>query len=1160
MVSGGAAVDQHRERAADGSRSSSSDDDQRPRSSRSQRRSSDPVRRDGLRYLTRLITRHMPGQRKLFVLALVMLALEAGAAVAEAYPLAYLIDFLQGRRPAITWFGATRNHTVLALSLVIVGIGALNSACDSVAEILLARAGRLLGFNVRTALFGRLQRLSLAFHDRRRTGDVVARVTGDVDTLEDFIIKSSSDIAGSVLVLVFTLAFLGSRSWAMLLAAATIVPLVSVVSHHFSTRIRVTSKRMRSFDGEVASSTQEMLSSIRVIQTYGRAGYEQGRFEEHSTARVSAAMRTAVLQAEFSFVVKVLEALVVCAVVWLGLALIDHATITIGLLVMFVLLIQNMFKPTRRIIQEWGAIGKVLASSERIGELLDRRPTVTERVGALAVSALRGDVRFEAVSFSYEADGAGAAEPVRVALQDVSIHVPAGQVLALIGHTGAGKSTILQLLPRLYDATEGAVLIDDHDVRDLTLDSLRANISAVLQETILFSGTVAENIAYGRMDATQHEIEAAAQLANAHEFIEQLPEGYDTLLGERGANLSGGQRQRIAIARAYVRRAPILLLDEPTTGLDVESSAIVLDALHTLMRDKTTIIVSHDLKLIRHADRIVLLRHGRVEQQGTHESLLAAGGLYARIHAHSEGEPPPVDDEDDLDVTTWTASSREWLDRSLPTLAVAFDGDAMAARLARTMVDARYELLSCRPGKAAYLPDGSCSLRYELLLRDPGPAGDAPEEREAMVLARVFSGAGQAWAERTGRVDVLAEQAAGHPLLAPFREPVSVFDDLCMLVTAFPIDPELPSLVLTTDGRQMRPVLAAAVDDADFVVVDVDAQPGHCNLGRQHRCVVRYGVHGRDAHGRPQDRVLYGKVADDDRAERAVAALDALHTQQRADPRWSQVRLPEIVLHRADLGLLVLDEVAGAPTLAAIISGSVRGQPDTTSLGAPSAPDGVEQAARVAALLHGTPSPLHNVRTIDEAVDELLDLLTVLSPMAEPLALWLVDALDVAGRSLAIGTPEPRALAHGDFTHTQLLFSGSSPALIDFDTVCCAEPALDLGHFTAYLRLVAAKAARSAAREQTGVEQPGADQADVLCAHFLDRYLAGRSGSAPAADIELRRRAAAYELLSLVRIAGHSWHKLKSERLAISVGLVRQAVQRVSGDDPGRPPTPDERA
>ena len=300
---------------------------------------------------------------------------------------------------------------------------------------------------------------------------------------------------------------------------------------------------------------------------------------------------------------------------------------------------------------------------------------------------------------------------------------------------------------------------------------------------------------------------------------------------------------------------------------------------------------------------------------------------------------------------------------------------------------------------------------------------------------------------------------------------------------------------------------------------------------------------------------MYGKVANDDRAERAVAALDALHARRRADPRSWKIRLPEIVLHRADLGLLVLDELAGAPTLAAIVGSCVQGRRDTAAPGAPTARFGVEQAARVAALLHGTPSPIDNVRNVDDAVDELFDLLTVLSPMAEPLALWLVEALDVAGRSLAIGTPEPRALAHGDFTHTQLLFNGSSPALIDFDTVCCAEPALDLGHFTAYLRLVAAKALRSA-----DPDQAGADQADLLCAHFLDRYLAGRSGSAPAADIELRRRAAAYELLSLVRIAGHSWHKLKSERLAISVGLVRQAVQRVSGDDPGRPPTPDERA
>ena len=1079
----------------------------------------------------------MAHQRRLFGLALLMLAVEAGAAVFEAYPLAYLIDFLRGDRPTITWFGTTRNHTILALTVAIVAIAAVNSLCDSMAEIFLAKAGRLLGFNVRTALFDRLQRLSLAFHDHRRTGDVLARVTGDVDTLEDFIIKSSSDIAGSVLLLAFTLAFLGVRSWSMLLAAATIVPLVSAVSHYFSTRIRATSKSLRAVDGEVASSTQEMLSSIRVIQTYGRAGYEQHRFEEHNNARVVFAMGAAVLQAKFSFVVKVLESLVVCAVVWLGLVLIDRGTITVGLLVMFVLLIQNMFKPTRRIIQEWGTIGKVLASSDRIGELLDREPAVVDHPGAIVAPVITGDVRFDHVTFSYStpetASGAAAQQPVRATLRDVSFHVPAGRVLALIGHTGAGKSTVLQLLPRLYDVDSGQVLIDDHDVRDLTIDSLRGAFSVVLQDTILFSGTVAENIAYGRMDATLAEIAAAARLASAHEFIEQLPNGYGTVLGERGANLSGGQRQRIAIARAYIRRAPILLLDEPTTGLDVESATVVLDALRTLMRNKTTIIVSHDLKLIRYADEILLIDQGQVQEQGTHEALLASGGLYARLQATNAGHPLADDESDELDVTAWAADSSLQLDRWLPTLAVAFDGAAMGHRIAASMLDPGYQVDSCQPGKAAYLADGSCTFRYELELRGPGKTTD---QHTTLVLAHVFGHAAQA-AEEHQRADALRASATGHRLLAPFRAPVAVFEDLSMLLTAFPLDVELPALVATTDAEVMRDVLAATL----FRVTKVEVHPSHY---RQHRCVVRYRVHGYTTLRVPTRLVLYGKVAYDDRADRAIEVLETLHEHRGAPGGGDDVRLPRVVLHRPDLGLLVLDEVAGSASLASVIAAELRGgtlDDDDHQL---SALVGVAQAARVAAFLHDTPAAVADVRHIDDDLTKLIGLLGVLEPLSQPLASWLVNALHVAARALATTEPSPLTLAHGDFTHTQLLFEGTSPALIDFDTVCRAEPALDLGQFTAYLRLVAAKA----------VGTPD-ERADALCRHFIDTYLDRRATSLFSDLMAIRRRVAAYELISLVRIAAHSWHKVKAARLALAVALVRASTQRVTGRDPGLPAT-----
>lgn len=606
-------------------------------------------RRDTVGYALRLVSRYLIGYKYLFGLALLMLIAEAATSILEAYPLAYLIDFLKGDRiDLLTYMGVPAffitegralTATIAALTGAIILMAAINSLGDSMAEIYLAKGGRMLGYNLRSALYIHLQRLSLNYHDKRRTGDVLTRVTGDVGELEDFITDSFSDIAGSLLVLVGTLGFLLYHSWQVALVGAVIVPVMAVVSDWFSKRIKALSKKQRAREGELASVTQEMLTSIRVIQSFGSGKHQLDRFREHNQKNVDAALDAAGLQARFSWLVKVMEAVAISAVVWLGLWLIEQETITVGLLLMFIVLIQNMFKPTRKIIKEWNTIGKVLASVERIGELLDRKPTVTDAPHAVAAPPLSGHITFDHVSFTYQAGDTNAAEQdsaealaERQALRNISFSVAPGEVLALVGHTGAGKSTILQLLPRLYDPTSGRIIIDDHDLRDITIESLRAQMSMVLQETILFNATVAENIAYGRPEATEEEIKNAAIQANAHEFIEQLPDGYNTMLGERGANLSGGQRQRIAIARAFIRNAPILILDEPTTGLDTAAADLVLHALHTLMTGKTTIIVSHDFKLVRQADKIVVIQNGQIAESGSHAELMATPRIYAELY------------------------------------------------------------------------------------------------------------------------------------------------------------------------------------------------------------------------------------------------------------------------------------------------------------------------------------------------------------------------------------------------------------------------------------------------------------------------------------------------------------------------------------------------
>jgi ABC-type multidrug transport system fused ATPase/permease subunit len=605
-----------------------------------------PARRRELARAVALFRRFV-GSRRVLGLALVLLVIEAATAVVEPVPVAFLIDFLQGSRPPLREMGfppllsSPFIETIAVITAGLVAIAAINSAADSLAEICFARAGRTLGYNLRVALYEQLRRLGLAFHDQRRTGDVLTRVTGDVTVLEEFVVKSASDLAGSLLVLGGSLAFLLVRSWQVALVAVLVVPVLALVSNHYSRLIKSATKRQRAREGELASATQEMLTSIRVVQSYGRASSDKAGFSEKSEASKRAALEAAGIEARFSWAVAVLEALAISAIVWIGLWLIDRSTITVGMLVLFILVTRNMFKPTRKIIKEWYTIGKVYASVERIADLLDRKPEVEDAGDAVAAPPFAGRITFDRVSFAYRVDvgdeagaAAGTARPV---LQDVCFEVEPGGVFAIVGHSGAGKSTLAQLVPRLYDPSSGAVLIDGTDIRRYTLESLRDQISLVLQETILFSGTVADNIAYGLHEADNDAIVRAAELANAHEFIQQLPDGYATLLGERGANLSGGQRQRIAIARAFIRNPPILVLDEPTTGLDLESTRLVLDALCDLMRGKTTIIVSHDLNLIGRADRICVLDSGRIVEFGTHDDLLHARGLYADLHVKQFG-------------------------------------------------------------------------------------------------------------------------------------------------------------------------------------------------------------------------------------------------------------------------------------------------------------------------------------------------------------------------------------------------------------------------------------------------------------------------------------------------------------------------------------------
>ncbi len=550
-------------------------------------------------------------------------------------------------------------ETLVFVALGIVLLTMINSLCDSLAEIYLAQGGRGVGYNMRVFLYGHLQKLSLTFHNQSRTGDILTRVTSDVAAVEDFIISNLSDFLGSVLYLVLVLVGMFWSAWNIWkppqggegdaavfiipLMAVSIIPLMAVVSNYYTSRIKAASKRLRSTEGELASAAQEMLASIRVVQTYGQGGYEQSLFSAQSQKAMNAALDAAAYQARFSWVVSVLGAIATAAVICVGAWLIFRNPISMGVgaLVVFTKWIDDMFKPTKKLIAQWNAFGKLYASLERIGDLIDLKPDVRDEPGAITAPPFHGRLEFRNVVFTYPAMGSSKKEKdkkPRPTLNGLSFDIQPGQVVAVVGHTGAGKSTIAQLIPRLYDPNAGQVLIDGYDIRKFTLESLRAQMSMVLQESILFTGSIVENIAYGRPDATGVEIIEAAKNANADEFISKFPDGYYTILGERGSNLSGGQRQRIAIARAFIRDTPILILDEPSTGLDAESTDLVLQALRKLMKGKTTIIISHELNLIRDADKIIVIKAGEIEQMGTHDELIRAGGLYANLYAMQSGQ------------------------------------------------------------------------------------------------------------------------------------------------------------------------------------------------------------------------------------------------------------------------------------------------------------------------------------------------------------------------------------------------------------------------------------------------------------------------------------------------------------------------------------------
>ncbi len=569
--------------------------------------------------------------RLLLLGAFAALFAQVGMRLLEPWPLKFILDRVIVTAPSgggsglafIDALSPTALLTVSAVGLVVVI--ALRAVAEYASTIGFALIGNRVLTRVRGEVYEHLQRLSLSYHTGAKGGDLTVRVIGDVGMLKEIAVTAVLPMLGNVFVLVGMLVVMFILNWQLALIAVAIFPLFWLVSLRQGNRIREVARQQRKREGAMAATAAEVIGAIKIVQALSLEGTFSRAFSSQNQKSLKEGVKAKRLAAGLERTADVLIATSTALVLFFGARLVLGGALTPGDLIVFITYLKNAFKPMRDFAKYTGRLAKASAAGERVLEILDREPDIRDAPGAVPAPAFEGAVRFEGLSFAYDL-----AQPV---LEDIYIRIDPGERVAVVGPSGSGKSTLASLLPRLYDPTSGRVTIDGRDIRAYTLESLRSQISVVLQDNLLFGASVRDNIAFGVPEASNDEVEAAAKLAYAHDFIMALPQGYATVLGERGATLSGGQRQRLAVARAAIRRAPILILDEPTVGLDEENERWVSASLDELSRAQTTLLITHDLGFAARADRIVYLEAGRVLEQGTHEALLRAGGRYASLYA-----------------------------------------------------------------------------------------------------------------------------------------------------------------------------------------------------------------------------------------------------------------------------------------------------------------------------------------------------------------------------------------------------------------------------------------------------------------------------------------------------------------------------------------------
>jgi ATP-binding cassette subfamily B protein/subfamily B ATP-binding cassette protein MsbA len=559
------------------------------------------------------------------VLGLVLSLAATGVNLLKPWPFKFIVDqFI----PTNSAFRATHpdwHRYILPVCLAVVGLQVVWGILNLVTNYIFVKVGLQALLEIRTDLYSHLQRLSLKFHDTRRSADSSFRVAYDSQSIQTVYNKGFTNIFGSVATLVGIFAIMLRFDWQLTLLSLGIVPLIVGAIYFFAQRIRTESTFIQERESALLTQAQEGLGSIRMVHAFGREDFEVSQFQQRAQQSLLANLQLTLTNLKSALVITSLVGAGTAAMYYLGTLHVLSGKLTLGSLIVFSNYLVMLYQPLQELTYTAWAMEGATAGAKRCFEVLDREDDVRDSPDAVEITATQAAIDFTQVSFAYDES-----QPV---LEDIDLHIAPNQIVALVGGTGAGKSTLLSLVPRFYDPNAGVVRLDGRDVRTITKKSLRAQIAIVLQDTLLFSTTIRENIAYGRPDASEEEIREAARRAQAEEFISRLPNGYESSVGERGGHLSVGQRQRIGIARAFLKNAPILLLDEPTSALDPTTEAAIMETIKDLMHGRTTLIVTHRLATVHGVDQIVVLEHGRIVEQGRGGELVAHGGAYAKLYA-----------------------------------------------------------------------------------------------------------------------------------------------------------------------------------------------------------------------------------------------------------------------------------------------------------------------------------------------------------------------------------------------------------------------------------------------------------------------------------------------------------------------------------------------